>query len=316
MYVEICPLNAAMMGAVSQQDGPYGNNLTGQVTMVYKPSPDLGQTPPLAICIGTGSFTDVYQGVFCSNGTTEQKLVAIKVFRPLQHDPEKEALTRRLIRETCVWLDLVHDNVQPYYGYCSNLAESIAMISPYWRLGSLKAYLSSTPGLNRTDLLRLLSEVARGLNYLHSRRIIHRDLKPNNILIDDNGHARLADFGRAKVIGCKGYSTGLLAGCTAYLAPEIHTEEESVNTDGIFSEKSDTYAFGFLAHEVLTDKIPFAKFQAWKVVLLVKEGARPSRGDDHRNYISDRMWLLMNRCWAAMPSQRPDSGTLFYEITS
>ena len=69
--------------------------------------------------------------------------------------------------------------------------------------------------------------------------------------MDEQGHAVLADFGRAKVIGEVGYSTQILAGSAAYMAPELFPPSEvNVNVDDLFSKKSDVYAFGMLCYEV------------------------------------------------------------------
>jgi len=71
----------------------------------------------------------------------------------------------------------------------------------------------------------------------------------NNVLVDDTGHAVLTDFGRAKVIGELGYSTQLLAGSAAYMAPELLSPDD-VDVDELFSKNSDVYAFGMLCFKV------------------------------------------------------------------
>ena len=70
------------------------------------------------------------------------------------------------------------------------------------------------------------------------------------MLVDEAGHARLTDFGRAKVIGEVGYSTQMLAGSAAYMAPELFPLTDA-NVDNLFSKKSDVYAFGMLCFEVI-----------------------------------------------------------------
>lgn len=73
--------------------------------------------------------------------------------------------------------------------------------------------------------------------------------------MDNIGRARLADFGRAKIIGEKGYSTSLLAGCASYMAPELFpTSEPEVDVDALFSKDSDVYAFAMVCFEVSHEK--------------------------------------------------------------
>lgn len=107
--------------------------------------------------------------------------------------------------------------------------------------------------------------------YLHSSGVIHADIKcvgchccqsraavtklpQDNILVGNDGCARLTDFGRSKVIGEDGYSTAIVAGLAAYMAPELHWQtEDDVIPDKFFSTASDVYAFGMLCFEVRPD---------------------------------------------------------------
>lgn len=68
--------------------------------------------------------------------------------------------------------------------------------------------------------------------------------------MDDEGCALLTDFGRAKIIGEKGFSTAFLAGCAQYMSPELLTSEPEVNVDALFSRNSDVYAFAMVSFEV------------------------------------------------------------------
>jgi serine/threonine protein kinase len=114
-----------------------------------------------------------------------------------------------------------------------------------------------------------VKDVANGLKYLHSQEVIHADLHcvcfpqehfiliinfimcQRNILVDDEEHVRLSDFGRAKVIGEAGYSTALMVGSAEYMAPELFpSSEPDVNVDKLFSKQSDVYAFAMVCFEV------------------------------------------------------------------
>ena len=93
------------------------------------------------------------------------------------------------------------------------------------------------------------AEILLALEYLHSKQVLYRDLKPGNILIDEDGHVKLADFGLAKDMGCK-CCTYSFCGSPAYLSPEMFGKE------GI-TFQSDIYQLGNVLYEMLVGLPPF-----------------------------------------------------------
>jgi len=244
-----------------------------------------------------------------------QMYVAVKIFRASTNDdPARTAdVSRRLIRESKVWLRLKHPNIQPYLGHCSDLGLSVALISPLCGSGTILKYIAVKPSANK---LRLVQEVATGLEYLHSLDVIHGDLQCHNILVDEQGHAVLADFGRAKVIGEVGYSTRLLAGSAPYMAPELFPPSD-VNVDDLFSKKSDVYAFGMLCYEIFTNAAPFTCYNAhmdWQIVPLIQQGKRPRYTTQVQRQIPTDMWRLMETCWATARESRPSADLIVQQM--
>jgi len=174
--------------------------------------------------------------------------------------------------------------------------------------GAILKYISINPS---ASTLRLVQEVATGLKYLHSQNVIHGDLQCNNILVDEPGHAVLSDFGRAKVIGEVGYSTQILAGSAAYMAPELFPSGEvNVNIDDLFSKKSDVYAFGMLCYEIFTNEVPFTCHNVrmdWQIVPLIQQGKRPRYTTQVQRRIPTDIWELMEACWVAARESRPSA---------
>jgi len=270
--------------------------------------------------IGEGSFSNVVKGEWrkkSASKTDPPILVAAKIFRGMHNDTAEKvaAVSRRLIRESNTWLRLSHTNIQPYFGHCANLAPSVALISPFCGHGTVMHYIKSHP-FDEYLRPKLIIDVIKGLEYLHSHNVVHGDLQANNVLVDDVENARLADFGRAKILGEAGYSTALLAGCAPYMAPELFPEDD-ISIDNIFTPWSDTYAFGMLAFEIFTDEIPFTSLKAkshGQIMIRVLKGVRPLRSSDQQLRISDVMWRTMEDCWVKEPAERPLATAILQRI--
>jgi DNA-binding NtrC family response regulator len=118
---------------------------------------------------------------------------------------------------------------------------------------SVRALLRRKGKLSPQETLEILCQAARGLAAAHKRGMIHRDIKPSNILVDARGVARLSDFGLAKLVtGGPGLtSDGQVLGTPEYMSPEQCRGEEP-------DARSDIYALGVTAFEMLTGRRPFS----------------------------------------------------------
>lgn len=98
-------------------------------------------------------------------------------------------------------------------------------------------------------LIAFALDIARGMEYIHSQGVIHRDLKPENVLINEDNHLKIADFG----IACEEASCDLLAddpGTYRWMAPEMIKRKS-------YGKKVDVYSFGLILWEMLTGTIPY-----------------------------------------------------------
>ncbi|KAJ7148882.1 kinase-like domain-containing protein, partial [Mycena filopes] len=154
-----------------------------------------------------------------------------------------------------------------------------------------------------------------GLQYLHSQSIVHGDLRgPGaNILLDDQGHARLADFGLAA------FSDGPLVptkrgGSLRWMAPELIDPEscELVSFQRTFA--SDIYSFGCVCLELYTGKPPFSEIISEGAVLLkVIKGHRPEFPTQDP-LVPAWCQQVITMCWSHIPSSRPGAGVLIERI--
>ena len=115
---------------------------------------------------------------------------------------------------------------------------------PGWTLSST---LRTTGRLPIDEAVRIGAEVAEALEHAHQRGVIHRDVKPGNVLIDESGRARLADFGIARVLGeeaSRVTAAGTITGTLLYLAPEQLSGQD-------VDQRADIYGVGLLLYEML-----------------------------------------------------------------
>ncbi|KAK3150901.1 hypothetical protein QOZ80_3AG0239190 [Eleusine coracana subsp. coracana] len=193
--------------------------------------------------LGSGSFGSVFKGAL-SDATP----VAVKTLDGLRQG-EKQ------FRTEVVTLGMIHHvNLVRLRGFCSE-GNKRALVYDYMANGSLDAYLfkngSSTKVLSWSQRFGIAVGVARGLAYLHEKCrecIIHCDIKPENILLDEELGAKLADFGMAKLVG-HDFSRVLttMRGTLGYLAPEWLA-------GGAVTAKADVYSFGLLLLELVSGR--------------------------------------------------------------
>lgn len=196
--------------------------------------------------IGQGGMSAVYRAY-------QEELdrhVTIKILSDeLAQDP---AYKTRFQNEARMAAQLEHAHIVPVYDF--GVQDELTYVAMRLLSGTLtdKLYASTMMSLN--DVLVMLEQVARALDYAHSRGIVHRDVKPSNIMFDDTGTAYLVDFGIAKAV--QQADTGLTAehmvlGTPSYMPPELWRGETP-------SGASDQYALAVVTYQILTGRLPFS----------------------------------------------------------
>jgi len=197
--------------------------------------------------LGRGGMARVYRAV----DTQLQRPVAIKILAAqLSLDPE---YIRRFEREATTAANLHHPAIVTIYDVGEE--DGLHYIAMEYVAGrSLNAVLEERTILGLGYAVSLLDPVARALDYAHALGAVHRDVKPHNILIDHDGRVLLTDFGIAQTPDSDGERltrTGLFMGTPEYISPE---QAEARRVDG----RSDLYALGVVAYELITGRVPFS----------------------------------------------------------
>src|SRR5829696_7777340 len=174
------------------------------------------------------------------------------------------------------------------------------IVSRYMPGGDVEGLLAAAGG--RLDVQRavdIAADVTRALEHAHARGVVHRDLKPANVWIDDDGRARLGDFGLATTEARARVSGGTLVGTVAYLPPEQALGEAA-------GPKSDLYSLGALLYEMLTGQPPFPGDDAVSIISqhLHADPVPPSRHNPDVPEALDRVILGL---LAKRPEGRPEN---------
>ncbi|KAI9175538.1 hypothetical protein H9P43_006899 [Blastocladiella emersonii ATCC 22665] len=220
--------------------------------------------------LGRGGFGLVVRATWIASKTP----VAIKRLIPLLgHTAADQNGIDLVAKEALVWSQMRHPHVLPLLGF-SLTSDTPFLVMPLMEHGDLSKYAADRPAQH----VRLLTETAMGMAYLHSKDMLHGDLKANNVLVDLYGRAQVADFGMARVLSAASRSSVSVATSlwnVRWIAPERYTYGVKLDL------KSDVFSFAMLAFEVVAGKLPFYEEHDDGIVKdWIKEGVQVKTAED------------------------------------
>lgn len=249
--------------------------------------------------LGRGAMGVVYK----ARDPQIDRLVAVKTVSMLGQEPEEEKEFRmRFMNEAQAAGRLHHSGIVAVFDVGENFENQDPYIVLEFVPGeTLNKTLAREKKLPLDRALQLAIEVADALDYAHAQGVIHRDVKPANILVTQDGHAKVADFGIAKLNLAHFTLPGRVLGTPAYMAPEQLSGE---GADG----RSDLFSLGVILYCMATGHSPFQGNSATTVCFKVanREPISPSALDMS---LPPQLDAVISKAMAKDPEQRYQRGS-------
>jgi serine/threonine protein kinase len=244
--------------------------------------------------LGRGGMAKVYLAVQRKFG----RLVALKVVTG-EHTHDAH-FKERFIRESRINARLTHPNIVQVYDVGTH-ESALYLVLEYVRGGDLNQRLQK--GMQLSDLVSVVKDIGRALDYAHGKGFIHRDIKPENILFREDGSAVLTDFGIARLTDSEPSLTraGTVVGTPQYMSPEQASGKE---LDG----RSDIYSLGVVLYRMLTGDVPYKADSAVSIGIKHLQEPVPRLP----NYLQAFQGVI-DRCLAKRRDQRFQTGSELIE---
>jgi eukaryotic-like serine/threonine-protein kinase len=243
--------------------------------------------------VGSGGMSTVY----CAFDTMLERNVALKILHD-QFGGDAEYV-ERFRREARSVAQLSHPNIVTVIDRGEEEGKQF-IVFELIEGDNVKELVERGGPLPVRRALELGLEVARALAFAHGQGLVHRDVKPQNILLNDEGRAKVTDFGIARSLDTlSNTQTGTVLGTSHYIAPE-QARGEHVDA------QTDIYSFGVVLYELLTGELPYSGDNFLTVAMKHVNEPIPSVFD-RRPDTPLRLASLIERCMAKSPADRPAS---------
>jgi serine/threonine protein kinase len=246
--------------------------------------------------LGEGGMARVYKAVGPDGEQVALKLVRAEL-------AVEDMFRKRFAREVQTAVRIDDPHVVPVLE--SGEHEGVPyMAQPLIRGGSLQDKLEAESRLELETAVTIMLQVAKGVGALHEHGMIHRDLKPGNILLDEDGHAFVADFGLAKDPQASLLTKpGQAVGSLDYMAPEQIRGEQ-------VTPSADVYSLGCVMFECLAGRPPFADRKGMQVLWAHLQEEPPDPRAERDELPKGLTWAV-TRALQKEPEDRPETATAY-----
>jgi serine/threonine protein kinase len=251
--------------------------------------------------IGKGTTGTIY----LSHDPFFKRDVAIKVYNVVTNDdPERAKIARKMFFNEALMVGMLqHPNILPIYDAGEENGHYYVVMEHVQGVRTLAAYCRPDNLLRVDDVVKIIYQCARALQYAHKRGVIHRDIKPSNIMLTRDNNVRIIDFGIAILRDADVSKIEGIAGSPSYMSPE---QVESME----ITPASDIYSLGAVMYELLTG---FRPFRASTLARLLNQivYATPPPLHTLRDGIPDELEQVVMTALAKDPAARFGSGAPF-----
>uniref|UniRef100_A0A8C2H3S1 Fibroblast growth factor receptor n=1 Tax=Cyprinus carpio TaxID=7962 RepID=A0A8C2H3S1_CYPCA len=262
--------------------------------------------------LGEGCFGQVVMGEAIGLDKDKPNRITKVAVKMLKSDATEKDLSDLISEMEMMKMIGKHKNIINLLGACTQDGP-LYVIVEYASKGNLREYLRArrphgmeycynpdqvpVESMSIKDLVSCAYQVARGMEYLASKKCIHRDLAARNVLVTEDSVMKIADFGLARDVHHIDYykktTNGRLP--VKWMAPEALY-------DRIYTHQSDVWSFGVLLWEIFTlGGSPYPGVPVEELFKLLREGHRM----DRPSACTQEIYLMMKDCWHAVPTQRP-----------
>ena len=239
--------------------------------------------------VGSGGMSNVFR----AHDRLLERTVALKILH--EQYTRDEDYVERFRREARAVAQLTHPNIVTVIDRGEQDGRQF-IVFEYVDGQNLKD-LSARGPLDPREAIRLALQVAHALSFAHDRGLVHRDVKPQNVLLNDEGQAKVTDFGIARSLDVHGVTqTGTVLGTSDYIAPEQARGQK-------VDPKTDIYSLGAVLYELLTGEVPFSG-DNFVAVAMRHVSEPPPSVLVHRPDCPVRLDLAIQRAMAKDPADR------------